>query len=101
MLAVWTAFQKAVAANDSKAVSALSHFPVRANDLGGNIASEAALTKRFATIFQPWVKTCFKHAGPEVDTASKEYLINCNGYFFGFKKYGGRYRFAYINNVNE
>ena len=101
MLATWTSFKEAVRNGDKDTVISLSSFPIRSNDLGGTIKSKNELTKRFNKIFDSWVKTCFESNQPEKAPESLGYIVNCNGYFFGFLPQAGVYRFSFIDNVNE
>ena len=100
-LAGWEKFKSAVLEGSKESVAEHAKFPIPSNDLGGAIKSEKQLGQRFEKIFEPWVKDCFKTAQPERTEDNDGFVVNCNGYLFGFKNINGAYKFSYIDNVNE
>ena len=101
MMGLWSSFRDAVEKHDIDRVAMLSKFPIAANDFGGQIKSAVVLKKRYERIFTPLVEACFAREHPKAVPGYPGYLVDCNGYLgFGFRKYGGEYRFSYIDNAN-
>ncbi len=60
--AQWTRFQAAIKADDLSTVTAMSKFPIRSNEFGGDIPSAKVLTQRYTTIFPAPTRQCLATA---------------------------------------
>jgi len=105
--AQWTRFQAAIKADDLPTVIAMSKFPIRSNEFGGDIPSAKVLTQRYTTIFPAPTRQCLATAPLHRETWHKRihYEVWCDvGAYpirFLFTPIGSTLSLTSIDNVNE
>lgn len=104
MKAAWNSLRIAILANDSGAVGAGAHFPLRSLDYSlKGLKSTGELKKKFTHIFEPELVKIIKKGEFSIVKGEPGYEVDCaEGYMiFGFEKYEGKYLLSYFGSINE
>lgn len=105
--AAWVKFQAALKADDLPALIAMTKFPLRCNEFGGDIKNPKVFAQRYTTIFPAPTKRCFASAPlhPEKWKNKLHYEVWCDvGEYpirFVFDQVGSQLVLTSIDNVNE
>ncbi len=105
--AEWVKFQSALKADDLPTLIAMTKFPLRCNEFGGDIKNQKVFIQRYKTIFPGPTKQCFASAPlhPEKWKNKLHYEVWCDvGEYpirFVFDQVGSKLVLTSIDNVNE
>lgn len=104
--AQWARFQAALAKDDVQGLLALTRFPLRSNEFGGDMKTPEAFKRHYKTLFSAETRACMQAATPQKAGGVKDtYTVSCEagGYpiDFVFSRVGATYLFTRIDNVNE
>lgn len=107
MAADWARFQAALKADDLETLTAMTKFPLRSNEFGGDIKSPSVFKQRYKTIFPEPTKQCMATSNLRREKVRNQIHFEawCDvGQYpirFIFNQSGPKLYLTAIDNVNE